>query len=93
LGGREVSSDWQDGRIGRMFSPVINIFLQLHVDCVCYISVDYRTERLVDSITIVEIHINISTYTYVYYSVVHHVRILHKAFLGHEHNPYVFMMG
>jgi hypothetical protein len=46
------------------FSPVINVFLQLHVDCVRYHSGDYRTERLVHSITVVlrvvQIHINTS---------------------------------
>jgi hypothetical protein len=61
----------------RILSPVMNVFLQLHVDCVSYHSGDYRTERLVRSITVlhvVQIHINIS----IYYSVVHHVRILDK---------------
>jgi hypothetical protein len=50
----------------RLFSPVINVFLQLHVDCVCYISVEYRTERLVHSITLFQIHINVSIYIYIY---------------------------
>jgi hypothetical protein len=53
LGGREVWKDWEGARIGSIFSPVINEFLQLHVDCECYVSVDYNTERLVHSITVV----------------------------------------
>jgi hypothetical protein len=69
-----------------MFSPAINLFLQLHVDCVCYISVDYRTERLVHSITVAQIHININTYN----SVVHHVRILHKSISGTRTQPLTF---
>jgi hypothetical protein len=56
----------------------MNVFLQLHVHCVSYHSGDYRTERLVHNITVVlhvfQIHINIG----IYYSVVHHVRILDK---------------
>jgi hypothetical protein len=75
LGGRKV---WQDVLAGN------KCILQLHVDCVGYISVDYRTERLVHSIR-VEIHINISTY--IYYSVVHHVRILHKSISGTRTQP------
>jgi hypothetical protein len=77
LGGREVWKDWDSGRIGRMLSPLKNVFLQLHVQCVGYHSGDYRTERLVRSIPVlhvVQIHININ----IYYSVVHHVRILDK---------------
>jgi hypothetical protein len=66
LGSLEVWKDWEGGRFSRMFSPVINVFLELHVDCLCYISIDYRTERLVHSITIVQIRINISTYIYIY---------------------------
>jgi hypothetical protein len=71
LGGREVWKGWEGGRI---LSPVMNVFLQLHVDCVSYHSGDYRTERLVLSITVVlhvvQIYINMS----IYYSVVHHPR-------------------
>jgi hypothetical protein len=52
---------------GRMCSPVTNVFLQLDIDCVCYISCDYRTERLVHSITVVQLHINISIYIYYIY--------------------------
>jgi hypothetical protein len=40
LGGRLIWKDWEGGRFGRIFSPVINVFLELDVDCVCYISVD-----------------------------------------------------
>jgi hypothetical protein len=50
-------------------------------------------EKGLYSITDVQIHINISTYIYVYFSVVDHVRILHKNILGLEHNHYVFMIG
>jgi hypothetical protein len=46
LGGRE---DWEGGRI---LSPIMNVFLQLHVDCVSYFG-NYLTERLVHSITVV----------------------------------------
>jgi hypothetical protein len=72
LEGREVLKDWEGGRIGRILSPVMNVFLQLHVLCASYHSSDYRTERLVRNIAVVlhvvQIHINIS--------IVHHVRIL-----------------
>jgi hypothetical protein len=89
MGGREVWTEWQCGRIGRMLSPVMNVFLQLHVCCVSYNSGVYGTERLVHSITdvfhVVQIHINISIYS----SVVHHVRILDKTFLGHEHSTMI----
>jgi hypothetical protein len=91
LGHREVWKDWEGERFGRLFSPVINVFLELHVDCLCYISIDYRTENLVDSITIVQIHINISTY--IYYCVVHHVRILHKSISGTRTQPLCFHDG
>jgi hypothetical protein len=70
--------DWEGGRI---LSPVINVFLQLHVHCVSYHSGDYRTERLVHSIAVlhvVQIHINIS----IYYSVVQRLRILDKSLPG-----------
>jgi hypothetical protein len=50
---------------GRNLSPVINGLLKLHVDCVWYVSRDYRTERLGHSITVVQIHVNISTYIYI----------------------------
>jgi hypothetical protein len=64
--------------ISRIFSAVINVFLQLHEDCVSYQSGDYRTERLVHSITdvlqVLQIHINIS----IRYSLLHHVRNLDK---------------
>jgi hypothetical protein len=59
LGDREVWKDWHCGRFGKMFSQVINVFLELHVDCICSISVDYRTERLVRNITGVQIHSNV----------------------------------
>jgi hypothetical protein len=36
---------------------------------------------------VVQIHINIS----IYHSVVHHVRLLEKNFLGHEHSCYDFI--
>jgi hypothetical protein len=61
-----------------MLSPLKKVFFQLHVQCVCYHSGDYRTEILVLSINVVlhvvQIHSNIS----IYYFVVHHVRILDK---------------
>jgi hypothetical protein len=50
MGGREVLKGWEGGRIGRIFSPVLNLHLQLY--CFSY-SGDYRTERLVHSITVV----------------------------------------
>jgi hypothetical protein len=60
----------------------MNLFLQLHVDCVRYHSGDNRTERLVHSITVVlhvvQMHINIR----IYYSVVHHMRFLDKKLPG-----------
>jgi hypothetical protein len=31
-------------KFSRMFSPVLKVFLQLHVVCVCYISCGYRPE-------------------------------------------------
>jgi hypothetical protein len=62
LVGEEVWKEWEGGRFDRMFSRVINVFLQRRVDCVCYISCGYRTERFVHSTTVVQIHINISTY-------------------------------
>jgi hypothetical protein len=52
----------EGGTIGRRLSAVINVFLHLHVDYVCY-SVDYLSERLVHSITVVfhvKININMS---------------------------------
>jgi hypothetical protein len=80
LGCREVWTEWQGERIGRILSPVMNVFLQLHSCCVSYHTGDYGTERLVHSINVVvQIHINIR----IYYSIVHHVRILDKTFLGH----------
>jgi hypothetical protein len=89
LGGWEVWTQWQGERVSRILSPVMNVFLQLHVCCVSYHSGDYRTERLVHSITVVidvvQIHINISIYS----SVVHHKRILVKTFLGHEHSTMI----
>jgi hypothetical protein len=80
LGGRKVRQDILAG---------IKCIFATSCRCVCYISVDYLTESLVHSITVVQIHINISIYIYIYYFVVHHT----KAFLGHEHNHYVFMIG
>jgi hypothetical protein len=66
LGGRDVWKGWEGGRIGRILSPVMNVFLQLNVYCLSYHSADYRTERLVHSITVVphvvHIHINIIIY-------------------------------
>jgi hypothetical protein len=59
VGGRGVWMHWESGKLRRLFSPVINVFLQLHVYCICYISVDYRTERLCHSITVVQIHVNV----------------------------------
>jgi hypothetical protein len=38
---------------GRILSPVMNVYFQLHVHCVTYHSSDYRTERVVHSITVV----------------------------------------
>jgi hypothetical protein len=74
-------SDWEGGCIGRILSPVMNVFLQLHIDCISC-SGDCRTERLVHSITVVlhvvQTHINIG----IYYSVVQHVRILDKNLSG-----------
>jgi hypothetical protein len=78
--GQEIWEVGGIGRIGRILSPVMNVFLQLHVDCVRLCG-DYRTERLVHSINVVlhvQIHINVS----IYYSVVHHVRILDKDLSG-----------
>jgi hypothetical protein len=67
----------------------MNVFLQLRAHCVSYHSGDYCTEWLVHSIAVVfhvvQIHINISIYS----SVVQHVRILDKTFLGHEHSYYI----
>jgi hypothetical protein len=63
------------------------IFLQIHVDCVSYHYGDYRTERLVHSINVVQIHIHRSTYIY---SVVHHVRILDKILSGKRTQPLCF---
>jgi hypothetical protein len=65
LGDREVWKEWHCGSFGKMFSPVINVFFELHVDCICSISLDDRTERLVHSITVAQIHINISAYIYI----------------------------
>jgi hypothetical protein len=82
LGGREVWKDWEGGSVGRILSPIINAFLQLRVDCVSYHSFDSRTERLMHSVTVVlhvvQIHIKVSTYSYV----LHHVRILDKNLSG-----------
>jgi hypothetical protein len=39
-----IELDFMEG--GSILSPVINLFLQLHVDCVSYQSGDYRTECL-----------------------------------------------
>jgi hypothetical protein len=73
LGGREVWKHWQGGSFGRIPSTIINAFLQLRLYYVSYQSDEYRTERLVHSITVVlhvaQIYINVS----IYYSVVHHV--------------------
>jgi hypothetical protein len=56
--------------------------LDVRVDCVPYLSGDYRAESLVHSFTVVvhvvHTHINIS----IYYSVVLHVRILDKNLSG-----------
>jgi hypothetical protein len=61
--------------LAKLYS-VMNVIMQLHVHCVGYNSSDNRTERIVLSITVVlhvvQIRINIS----IYYSVLHHVRIL-----------------
>jgi hypothetical protein len=38
------------GRIGRILSPVMSVFLQLHIHCESYHSGDYDAERLVHSI-------------------------------------------
>jgi hypothetical protein len=82
LGGREVWKAWEGRSIGRTLSPVMSVFLLLHIHCECYHSGDYRTERLVLSITfvlhVVQIHINIS----IYYSLVHHVGVLDKNISG-----------
>jgi hypothetical protein len=40
LRGREVWKDFKGGKIGRNLSPIMNVFLQLHVDCVRYHSGD-----------------------------------------------------
>jgi hypothetical protein len=59
----QVWKDWEGGRIPRIVSPVINVFLKFHVECVSYLSGDYCKERLVHSITVlhvVQIHINIT---------------------------------
>jgi hypothetical protein len=50
---------WEGGRVFRIFSPVRNEFLDLCVDCVSFTG-DYSTNRLVHSITVVQIIINIS---------------------------------
>jgi hypothetical protein len=82
LGGRDIWEDWEGGSFGRVLSPTINAFLHLGGDCVNYHSGDYRTERLLHSITVVihvlQIHIIIS----MHYSVVLHVRILDKNLSG-----------
>jgi hypothetical protein len=82
LGGRKVWKDLEGGSFSRILSPIIIAILPLRVDCVSYHSGDYRTERLVHSITVVlhvvQIHINVS----IYYSVVYHVRILDKNLSG-----------
>jgi hypothetical protein len=58
--------------IGRILSPVINVFLQHHVDCVSYYSGVCRTEGLVHSTTVVlhvvKIHMNIYYYILFCYS-------------------------
>jgi hypothetical protein len=61
LGGRKVRQD-----VPQVFSPAINVFLQLHVDSVCYISCGYSTVRLAHSFIDVQIHTNISTHIYIY---------------------------
>jgi hypothetical protein len=73
-----------------MLSPLINVFFQLHVDYIIF-SCDYSTGRLVHSINVVvhvQIHINIIS---IYYTVVHHVRILEENLSGNEHSYYVFI--
>jgi hypothetical protein len=50
-GDREV---WNDREGRRILSPVINVALQLHIDCASY-SGDYLTERLVHSITVLQV--------------------------------------
>jgi hypothetical protein len=87
--------DGRIGRIGRAEGSAGCSRLQYMYYCnfmwiVCYISVDYRTEKLVHSIIVVQIHINISIYIYIYYSVVHHVRILHKSISGTRTQPLCF---
>jgi hypothetical protein len=73
--------DWEGGTIGRILSPVIYVFLLLHVDCVIFHSGDYRTERPVHSIILV-LHVAIHSNIIIYYSVVLHVRILGKNLSG-----------
>jgi hypothetical protein len=43
----------EGGCIGSMLSPLMNVLLQLHADCVNYHSDDCRIGRLVLSITVV----------------------------------------
>jgi hypothetical protein len=79
--------DSEGERIGRILSPLINVFLQHHIDFVSYFG-DYHTERLVHSITVVlhvvQIHISIS----IYYSVVYHMRIRDKDLSGSRPRSY-----
>jgi hypothetical protein len=44
LEGREVWKVWEGGRFGRILSPVLNRYLQLHVHCVSYHSGDSHKE-------------------------------------------------
>jgi hypothetical protein len=36
FGYRELLIDWEGGSIGRILSPVINVFLKLHVNCLSF---------------------------------------------------------
>jgi hypothetical protein len=64
------------------------IYFQPHLDCARCHSSDYRTDRLVHIITVVLHVVQIRITICMYYSVVHHVRILEKNFVGHQHSYY-----
>jgi hypothetical protein len=57
-----------------------------YAECVCKLSGDSRTEILVHSITVVLHVVEIHSNRRIYYSVVHHVRILGEKLLEHEHS-------
>jgi hypothetical protein len=46
FGGEEVSKDLKGGGSVRILSPLMNVFLQLHVHCVCFLSGDFLAKKL-----------------------------------------------